>query len=79
MTTLSPIKGKEQRMSIDIIKRILLLTILVLAQVLVLNNIHLLGCATPLLYVYLAHQPLLSAMGKPALGICHRTVCRHLL
>lgn len=40
-------------MSIDIIKRILLLTILVLAQVLVLNNIHLLGCATPLLYVYL--------------------------
>ena len=40
-------------MSIDIIKRISLLAILVLAQVLVLNNIHLLGCATPLLYIYL--------------------------
>lgn len=40
-------------MNIDIVKTLMLLVVLVLAQVLVLNNIHLLGCATPLLYVYL--------------------------
>lgn len=40
-------------MNIDIIKKLLQLIVLVVAQVLVLNNIHLLGCATPLLYVYL--------------------------
>ncbi len=39
-------------MSIDIIKRLLLFASLVMAQVLVLNHIHLLGCAIPLLYVY---------------------------
>lgn len=39
-------------MSIDIIKNLFVFVVLVLAQVLVLNHIHLLGCATPLLYVY---------------------------
>ncbi len=39
-------------MSIEIFKRLLLFVILVLAQVLVLNHIHLLGCAIPLLYIY---------------------------
>ena len=39
-------------MNIDIFKRLLLFVILVLAQVLVLNHIHLMGCAIPLLYVY---------------------------
>ncbi len=40
-------------MSIDIIKRAVMFVILTLAQVLVFNHIQLLGCATPLLYVYL--------------------------
>lgn len=39
-------------MSIDFIRRIALILVLCLAQVLILNRIHLLGCATPLLYVY---------------------------
>lgn len=39
-------------MSIDFFKNIFLLIILVLAQILVLNHIHLFGCAVPLLYVY---------------------------
>lgn len=40
-------------MSIDILKRLLLFIVLVLAQVLVLNHIRLFGCAVPMLYVYL--------------------------
>ena len=39
-------------MSIDIFKKVLLFIILVLSQILVLNHIHLFGCAVPLLYVY---------------------------
>lgn len=39
-------------MSIDIFRNLFLFIILVLAQILVLNHIHLFGCATPLLYVY---------------------------
>lgn len=39
-------------MSIDILKNALLFIILVLSQILVLNHIHLFGCAIPLLYVY---------------------------
>lgn len=39
-------------MSIETIKRLFIFIALVLAQVLVLNHIHLLGCAIPLLYVY---------------------------
>jgi rod shape-determining protein MreD len=39
-------------MNIDFFKRLLLFLVLLLAQVLVLNHIHLFGCATPLLYVY---------------------------
>ena len=38
-------------MSIDTLKRALLFVVLCLAQVLVLNRIHLFGYATPLLYV----------------------------
>jgi rod shape-determining protein MreD len=40
-------------MNIDIIKAITGALILLAAQVLVLNNIHLFGCATPLLLVYI--------------------------
>lgn len=40
-------------MGIDLIKRILIFLVICLAQVLVLNHIHLLGCATPLLYIYI--------------------------
>ena len=39
-------------MNIDFFKRLLLFLALLLVQVLVLNNIHLFDCATPLLYVY---------------------------
>lgn len=39
-------------MNIDFFKRLLLFLVLLLAQVLVLNHIHLFDCATPLIYVY---------------------------
>lgn len=39
-------------MNIDFLKRLMLFLGLLLAQVLVLNHIHLFGVATPLLYVY---------------------------
>lgn len=41
-------------MKLDALRGILLFIILLLVQALVLNHIHLFGCATPLLYVYLA-------------------------
>ena len=40
-------------MNLETIKGVLLFFILCLAQVLVLNNVHLFDCATPLLYVYM--------------------------
>ncbi len=40
-------------MNLELIKSVLLFFILCLAQVLVLNNIHLFDCATPLLYIYM--------------------------
>jgi rod shape-determining protein MreD len=39
-------------MNIDLLRRLLLFFILLLAQALVLNHIHLFGWATPLLYIY---------------------------
>lgn len=39
-------------MSIDALKRVVWFVILCIVQALVLNNIHLFNCATPLLYVY---------------------------
>jgi rod shape-determining protein MreD len=39
-------------MNIDFLRRLLLFLVLLLVQALVLNHIHLFGCATPLLYVY---------------------------
>ena len=39
-------------MNVDLLRRGALFVILCLAQVLVLNHIHLFSCATPLLYVY---------------------------
>ena len=39
-------------MSSDIIKTVITALILVVIQVMVLGNIHLFGCATPLLYIY---------------------------
>lgn len=41
-------------MNIDFLKRLLLFFGLLLLQALVLNHVHLLGVATPLLYVYFA-------------------------
>ena len=40
-------------MAIDTLRRLLIVCGLCLAQALVLNHIRLLGCATPLLYVYM--------------------------
>lgn len=40
-------------MSLDWIRNLVFFIILFFAQVLVLNHIHLFGCATPLLYIYL--------------------------
>ncbi|MBR2882262.1 MAG: rod shape-determining protein MreD, partial [Prevotella sp.] len=40
-------------MNINILKRISFMLVLCLMQALVLNHIHIFGCATPLLYVYL--------------------------
>ncbi len=39
-------------MSIELLKRIAFFIILLLSQALVLNHIHLFGCAIPLLYLY---------------------------
>ena len=41
-------------MSTDILRRAVSSAILCLVQVLVLNQVHLFGCATPLLYIYVA-------------------------
>lgn len=41
-------------MTLDLLKRIGLLIVFVVAQALVLGHIHLFNCATPLLYVYFA-------------------------
>lgn len=43
-------------MNLNFLKAVLLFAILLLAQVLVLNHIHLFDCATPLLYVYVVLQ-----------------------
>ena len=43
-------------MNLNFLKGVLLFAILLLAQVLVLNHIHLFDCATPLLYVYVVLQ-----------------------
>ncbi|SUB97883.1 Uncharacterised protein [Prevotella disiens] len=40
-------------MSIDFVKSLAWFLVLVLAQVFVLNHIHLFGIATPLLYIFL--------------------------
>lgn len=53
-------------MNLNFLKGILLFVILLLAQVLVLNHIHLFDCATPLLYVYTV---LLFPRGFPRWGI----------
>ena len=39
-------------MQFDIVKRTVLFVVLIVVQALVLNHIHLFGCATPLLYIY---------------------------
>ncbi len=53
-------------MNLKFLKGILLFVILLLAQVLVLNHIHLFDCATPLLYVYVV---LLFRRNFPRWGI----------
>ena len=41
-------------MALDLLHRLSMFLVLLLAQVLILNHVHLLGVATPLLYVYFA-------------------------
>lgn len=41
-------------MNLDLLKSILSFVVLLLVQAMVLNHIHLFGCATPLLYIYVA-------------------------
>lgn len=53
-------------MNLNFLKGVLLFAILLLAQVLVLNHIHLFDCATPLLYVYVM---LLFRRNYPRWGI----------
>ncbi len=53
-------------MNIDFLWRLLLFVVLLLAQVLVLNHIHLFDCATPLLYVYFV---LTFKRGYPRWGV----------
>lgn len=53
-------------MNIDFIKGAGLVVLLLLAQVLVFNQIHLFGCATPLLYIYVA---LLFRRNYPRWGV----------
>lgn len=53
-------------MNLNFLKAVLLFAILLLAQVLVLNHIHLFDCATPLLYVYVV---LLFRRNYPRWGI----------
>ena len=53
-------------MNLIFLKGVLLFAILLLAQVLVLNHIHLFDCATPLLYVYVV---LLFRRNYPRWGI----------
>ena len=53
-------------MNLNFLKGVLLFAILLLAQVLVLNHIHLFDCATPLLYVYVV---LLFRRNYPRWGI----------
>ena len=63
-------------MSLDWIRNLVFFVVLLLAQVLVLNHIHLFGYATPLLYVYFAlpirrHQPQWATLlWCFAMGLC---------
>lgn len=63
-------------MSIELIKRLASFVILLLAQGLVLNHIHLFGCATPLLYIILVlhfrrnHPRWAVLLCSFALGLC---------
>ncbi|MBO4827439.1 MAG: rod shape-determining protein MreD [Prevotella sp.] len=63
-------------MQFDIIKRILLFAVLCVVQALVLNHIHLFGCATPLLYIWFIMlfrrntQPWIILVSSFLLGLC---------
>lgn len=63
-------------MSIELIKRLASFVILLLVQGLVLNHIHLFGCATPLLYVILVlhfrrnHPRWAVLLWSFAMGLC---------
>lgn len=63
-------------MELDIIKRMLLFALLCVVQALVLNHIHLFGCATPLLYIYFIMlfrrntQPWIILVSSFLLGLC---------
>ena len=61
---------------IDIVKRIILFFLLILAQVLIFGRIHLFDCATPLLYVYFvlsfgeAYPRWVVLLWSFAMGLC---------
>ena len=63
-------------MSLDWIRNIVFFVVLLLAQVLVFNHVHLFGCATPLLYVYYVQS---AALGHLAAVLCHGPLHRFIL
>lgn len=52
MSHFPPLNYEKKRMNIDFLKRLLWFAVLTVAQVFVLNHIHLFAVATPLLYIY---------------------------
>ena len=66
-------------MNTDILRRIGIIIVFALAQGLVLGNIHLFNCATPLLYVYFAllfprNYPRWASPIKWLLDICKHQI-----
>lgn len=59
-------------MKIEVVRQFFTFIILCLAQVLVLNHINILGCATPLLYVYFI---MMFRRGYPKWGILLWSFC----
>lgn len=59
-------------MKIEVVRQLFTFIILCLAQVLVLNHINILGCATPLLYVYFI---MMFRRGYPKWGILLWSFC----
>ena len=66
-------------MGLDLLRRLTVFIGLCLAQTLVLNHIHLFGCATPLLYIYGgAVSTQLSPLGNVVVELSFRPIYRHI-